>query len=198
MAQPIVTIRDRLGVYMRDRYMAEIGYARHWAEAQTGVVKMQQFNIPATFMARVREQDFAINDLHAWPEISIAKVFEYGMQQIFNDAAASAKDKAEALALAQKKLDNLRNGVLRASPVRESDPIKAEAMRISTAQVEDALKAAGHKLKDIGAAQIRELAKANFEKNGATIMPVAEANVTGTKALAVTVDLSGLKPTESE
>jgi galactose-1-phosphate uridylyltransferase len=44
---------------------------------------------------------------------------------------ASAKTDAEAEGAAQKRLDNLMNGTLRASPVREGNPVRARAMELA-------------------------------------------------------------------
>lgn len=91
----------------------------------------QQMDVPAQFTAKVRGVDFPLTDIQSWPVQSLNKVLEYGLQRIFNDSAASAKTDAEAVQLANKRLDNLRSGVLRASGNRIGDPIKRRAMELA-------------------------------------------------------------------
>jgi hypothetical protein len=149
-----------------------------------------QYQIPAEMTAAVRKQSVTVA-IADWPLASIEKIFAYGFQQLLNDAAAPAKDESEIMPLVQKRIDNLANGVLRASPNRESDPVKAEAIRIATGMVEKALKAKGLKVKDVGATKVRELAKELIAKNE-SITATAQANVTATKDLSIDVDLEGL------
>lgn len=60
----------------------------------------------------------------------LAHVFNYGLKQILNDAAAGGKTEDEKLGLFNKRLETLYSGSLRAA--RESDPVAKEAKRIAT------------------------------------------------------------------
>lgn len=60
----------------------------------------------------------------------LAHVFQYGLKQVLNDAAAGGKTTDEKVALFNKKLEALYEGTLRAA--RESDPVAREARRIAT------------------------------------------------------------------
>lgn len=152
---------------------------------------MAQFQVPASFEARVRKQPFTVTGIESWPVDSLAKVFQYGLQQLMNDAAASAETDAEAIELATKRANNLRDGILRASAIREGDPIRAEAIRIATAKIEKAIKASGRKVKDYASADIRKNALALLEKDP-TILAAAKVAVEAAAGLSVTVDLSDL------
>jgi hypothetical protein len=126
-------------------------------------------------------------------------VWAYGLRQILNDAAASAKNADEAKGMADKRFANLLAGTLRASSGRESDPVKAEALRLATAIVHKALRAKGFKIADVKPAQVRELALAKIEKDP-DIMALAKANVEQAKALSVDADdiLGDFVPTPAE
>lgn len=100
----------------------------------------QQMAVPASFTAKVRGVDFPLSDIQAWPAQSLAKVFEYGLQRIFNDSAASAKTDDEAVQLATKRLDNLKAGVIRAAGNRIGDPVKRRAMELAVNAVQRAPK----------------------------------------------------------
>lgn len=121
------------------------------------------------------------------PAHVVDHVWAYGLRQILNDAAASAKTKDEALGMAQKRYDNLLAGTLRAATGRESDPVRAEAIRIASDKVKKALVAKGHKLADVKASQIRELAIGLVAKDPA-ITETAKANVEAAKALVIDAD----------
>lgn len=99
----------------------------------------------------------------------ITHVFNYGLKQMLNDAAASGKTDDEKVGLFTKKLEAMYEGTLRAA--RESDPIAAEARRIATDFVKrktdhkagsDAFKAAVAKA--MADEKVRALAAQNVER----------------------------------
>lgn len=152
-----------------------------------------QITVPASFLAKVRGVEFAVEP-QTLPEASLDRIFAYGLQRILNDACAGAKDDDEAKASAQAKWDNLVNGVLRASPNREGDPVKAEAKRIALGHVTKAknfiawLQANGLKQSDKDAkAKASELATALAARED--ILAQAKANVEGAKALEIEIDI---------
>lgn len=69
------------------------------------------------------------------PQLSLNHIFAYGLRQILNDAMASAESESEAQGMVQKRLDNLLAGTLRASPVREGDPVRKRALELATQAV---------------------------------------------------------------
>jgi hypothetical protein len=149
--------------------------------------------IPAAFTANVRGQAFKVEGLHDMPEASIAKIFEYGLQRIFNDAAAGAKqgDKEEALALAQKKLDNLRAGIIRATGDRSGDPVRKRALELATAVIKVNPKviawaqASGLKMGDKAVvAKVAELARDAVEKDENQFIVQAKKDVEAASALS--------------
>lgn len=149
---------------------------------------MTTIEFPNEFTAQVRGQDFKITDMDKWPEVSRAKVIAYGLQRLFNDSAAGAKNGAEALELAGKRLDAMAKGVMRASVGRTGDPVKAEALSIATKLVVDAMRKAGFKGKDLQGETVRAKAVALIEKNPA-ITATAKANVEARAGLDITVEL---------
>lgn len=117
-------------------------------------------------------------------------VFNYGLRQIINDAMAPEKDDDKKVALADKRIENLINGTLRASPVREGDPVRKRAMELAETRIKGNkayiawLQASGLKLSDKDAvAKLRELAKAAIEKDGNPFMAQAKIDVEAAKAL---------------
>ena len=89
-----------------------------------------KFAMADQFQASVRKQplNVTVADL---PEAAVRKVFEYGLQRILNDSSASAKTPAEAIQLAQKRLDSLVAGEIRQSRAGGGDPVAREAMRLA-------------------------------------------------------------------
>ena len=145
-------------------------------------------NMPDAFIAKVAKRDFAVGDVADWPQVSKDKVFAYGLQRIFNDAGAGGKSADESVALATKRLTNLQGGVLRASPVREGDPVKREAFKLATAKVFDAIKSAGKKLAEYKTSEIRTLAERYLEKFPNTF-EIARANVELASEMSVDIDI---------
>ena len=162
---------------------------------------MSKFEIftETTFTAKVRGVAFPVS-LDKLPVAGLAKIFEYGVQRILNDAAASAKTDAEATALAQKRWDNLCNGVIRATPQREGNPVRARAIELASARVRVNPKfiawLAEAKLKPsdkAAVAKVRELAIAAVEKPDNAFMVQAAIDVAAAKALTLDdFDLEGL------
>lgn len=102
----------------------------------------------------------------------ITHIFNYGLKQMLNDAAASGKTDDEKVGLFTKKLEAMYEGTLRAA--RESDPIAAEARRIAA----DWLKRKGVKPSDDG--YKAALAKASADDK---VRALAVQNVERAKAL---------------
>lgn len=165
-------------------------------EIQTVQVRVNKANESWTFNPGHIDEDAAAR--------VIQYVWEYGVRQILNDAAASAKTEGEAFGLVQKRFENLLSGTIRASGGRESDPVRAEAIRIASDKVKSALKKAGYKLADIDAKLIRARALELISKDPA-ITQLAKENVEAKAALSVDVsdilegfDLGGMPIHEDE
>ena len=144
-----------------------------------------QFEVPASVTVSVRKVARVIEGIDQWPEVSLAKIFQYGIQQLSNDAVASAENDEEIEALFQKRIDNLAAGILRASPVFSSDPVAKEATRIAREKVLAALKAKGIPAKG---QPIADLAAKLIAKNPA-IMAQAKANVEAVGNLDIIVEV---------
>ena len=82
--------------------------------------------------------DVNFNDLA--PHV-IQYIVSYGIKQVLNDAGSAAKSDSEKVAMAEKKMDTLLRGEIRAQ--RESDPIAARAKQIAIKAVTKAMKAKG-------------------------------------------------------
>lgn len=150
---------------------------------------ISQISVPANFTAKVRGQDFPVLP-QTISAIGLAKIFEYGLQRIFNDAAASAKTDAEAVELANKRLDNLTAGIIRAAGVRQGDPVKRRALELA----ESAVKAnanfqawvakTGLKISDKAVvAKLRELAANAVAVEGNQFTAQAKIDVEAAKGL---------------
>lgn len=75
-------------------------------------------------------------------------VFGYGLKQVLNDAGSAGKTPEEKLGMAQKKLDALLRGEVRA--VREGvDEVTSEARKIAEGLIKATLRAKGRKIGDI-------------------------------------------------
>lgn len=144
-----------------------------------------QIEVSNEMTALVRKTHKFTVDISGWPEASLTKVFAYGFQQLLNDAAAPAKADAEVDGFVQKRIDNLANGVLRASPIRAGDPVAREAARIAREMVLAALKKKGVSAKG---QPIADLVEKLIAKNPA-ILAQAKANVAAVADLDVDVEL---------
>lgn len=139
--------------------------------------------------------DVAVDVTKFSPEV-LAHVFTYGLKQILNDTRSAEKDSDKAMALVEKKLAALYEGKVRAAGERETDPVKAEARKIATAQITAALKAKGLKKEQLAEGKFAELVKAQAAKEA--VMTVARANVEAAKALDVEDDLlAGIEEEEA-
>ena len=135
-------------------------------------------------------------DCSAMPMASRVHVWNYGLRQILNDAMASAKNDDEALAFAQKRLDNLMSGTLRASGGgSKGNPVRKRAQEIAEGKIAlnakfiawvEAVKAAeSDPLKVLGAKakKLRELAVKAIEVEGNAYMAQAKIDVENAASL---------------
>jgi hypothetical protein len=106
-------------------------------------------------------------DFDALPQSARDHIAYIGFRNVLMDCHASITKEsnpddfvAVATAMAQKKLAALMSGEVRVSNGRESDPVRAEALRSASAVIVTALKAAGtiKKIADIDAKLLREKA----------------------------------------
>lgn len=116
-------------------------------------------------------------------ESVMAHVVYIGLRNILMDShAAITKEsdgdnmQANAEAAAMKKLDAMYNGEIRVAGTREGDPVRAEAIRLGTADVTAAYRAKGIKPDP---KKVRELVVANVGR----WMEKAAARVAEAKAL---------------
>ena len=146
-------------------------------------------HIPDTMTARVRKVAVQ-RTMTSLPQIALQAIFAYGFQRINNDAGAVGKNESDdaAVAKSDKRWNSLAAGILRASPIREGDPVRAAAVKIATAKVNAAAKAKGLKPT---AADVRKMALALIEKDE-SIMAVAKSNVAAVAGLDTEVDLDDL------
>ena len=110
-----------------------------------------------------------------------AYVWDYGITQILNDAGSAAKTASEKIAMAEKKLAALMAGDLRAA--RETDPIRAEALRL-------AIESVGRRpdMKAASAKAVREKALTYLE----VFIPRAKQNIAEQAALDAMLDAATL------
>lgn len=148
--------------------------------------------VPASFTAKIHGEAFVMEALRDLPEASLRKIFEYGAQRIMNDASASGKTDAERMELANKRWDNLRSGILRASVSRTGDPVKRRALELAEARIKVApkflawLSEAKLKLTDKAAVkQIRDLAEIQVTKEGNPFTAQAKIDVEAAKGLTI-------------
>lgn len=150
-------------------------------------------NVPATITTTVAKSSFTADGIDALDPSVLSYIFEYGLRQILNDAGSQFKTPEDKIAAAVKKLETLRSGVIRMKTTRESDPIKAEAIRIATEMVEAAIKAAAvtgkcPALKEWKASDVRVRVNALITANPA-IRETAESNVAAKQAIgAIEID----------
>lgn len=135
-------------------------------------------------------------DFTKMPQASLEHVFAYGIRQILNDAMASAKTDAEAEAGARKRLDNLMSGTLRASPVREGNPVRQRAMELALAKVikhpkfVEWCQKSGIKVSHKDAiAEARRQAKVAVDKPDNAFMAQAAKDVEASQGLDIDIEL---------
>lgn len=152
-----------------------------------------QTQITGAFAVQLKKAEATVTvDFDKMPQASKDHVVAYGIRQILNDAMASAKTKAEAEGMWAKRLDNLMNGTLRASPQREGNPVRARAMELAIAKVIKSAKfiewaqKEGIKVSDKRAqSAARDNAKRLIEAEGNPFIAQAEIDVAAAKALEV-------------
>ena len=120
----------------------------------------------------------------------LAHIFSYGLRQILNDAMASGKTEAEKQALAEKRLANLVSGTLRASPIREGNPVRRRAIELASAAVVAnptfiawAAKASLKVTSKDAVAKARAIAVEAVDKPGNKFTAQAELDVAAAKAI---------------
>jgi hypothetical protein len=128
-------------------------------------------------------------------EVKLA-IVEKGLAAFLNGATAKETTKTtpdeavraeNAMALANKKLDALKRGELKAARAKSdgkvSGVVMTEARRLAKNIVKAGIKAAGHKISDYEAKAITEAANAYIEEHP-EIVQQAQASVEAAKALA--------------
>lgn len=133
-------------------------------------------------------------------------IVEQGLSKVLNAATAKeTKDKtpdnatreANAMALAAKRLDGLKEGktgTKKSSDSKVPGKVMTEARRLAKQIVKQAIKAGGGKVSDYTAAQITEAANLYITQHQ-EIIQKAEANIKAADDLAgvAAADISGLK-----
>lgn len=152
-------------------------------------------NLDPSFAPNVTGSPFAV-DWSKLPQAALDKIFTYGAQRLFNDAAASAKGDARVgHALAQKRLDALYEGIVRASGTRGGDPIRRRALEIAESRIRVAPKfiswcqAQGFKISDKRAVSaMRAKAQELISGEGNPILAQAKLDVEASKELGVDIE----------
>lgn len=131
-------------------------------------------------------------DFEKMPQASLDHIFAYGIRQILNDAMASAKTEAEGEASANKRLDNLMSGTLRASPTREGNPVRKRALELAEGKLVKHpafiawAQANGYKVTSKEAAkELRRQATVNIDREGNNFMVQAAKDVAEAAKLEV-------------
>lgn len=157
--------------------------------------------IADSFEAFVRGQSFKVTGVTSLPEASLQKVWEYGLQRILNDSAASCEgDNEKAIELAQKRWDNLIDGTLRASGGKSGNPITKRAGELAESAIKAnaafkawAAKVEGDKEAVAKAvrAKLAELVKAEIAKGDeSAFVKQAKIDVEAAKGLgAIEIDI---------
>ncbi len=131
------------------------------------------------------EKTIEPNDL---PAAALAHVVMIGLRNVLMDSHASVtteeypdanERKSVAEAMVDKKLAALMAGDVRVQSTREGDPVRAEAIRMATAQIRALIHKAGKRVSDYKPADIR--AKA-VERVTPELLATAKARVEQLKA----------------
>jgi hypothetical protein len=101
------------------------------------------------------------------------------------DKADGGDVQAMSRAVAEKKLAALVAGELRTTSARETDPVRAEAIKLAVGAIERKIRAAGKKVSDYDRKDIREKALSILDK----FMAQARKNVEAAKAIEVDIDI---------
>jgi hypothetical protein len=135
-------------------------------------------------------------DFASMPQAAIDHILYIGARNVLMDSHASITKEsnpndlvAAATAMAQKKLDALMRGEVRVQSTREGDPVRAEAIRMATAQITAIIKKAGKKVSDYKRADIR--AKA-VERVTPELLAMAAERVAQLKTVATPESLADL------
>jgi hypothetical protein len=124
-------------------------------------------------------------------------VIRIGLRNILMDSHAGISTdetdyQAKARAIVEKKLEAMYNGEVRVAGTREGDPVRAEAMRLALAKVDQYLRAKGTKPSKVDAKVKREAAQKLLAKDP-SIMELARTRVEQAKsAIADDADLTEL------
>lgn len=141
-------------------------------------------------------------DHAALPQNALDHVIMIGLRNVLMDSHASitadeypdaGEREAAARAMIDKKLAALMSGEVRVSGSRESDPVRAEALRSASAVIVTALKKAGKikKTADVDSKLLREKA-AELVASKPEFMATAQATVAARKAATVELGDIGL------
>lgn len=108
-----------------------------------------------------------------------------------------AQRKANAMALASKKLDAMKEGKLRVTKAKDSKvpvAVRAEALRMAKTFVKAAIKAGGNKISDYTAKAITEAAEGYLAEHAELFeTATAKVNAEAELAKAANVSIAGLK-----
>jgi hypothetical protein len=136
------------------------------------------------------EMDVDITKLGLPPEGALSPVATHlvylGLRNALMDSHAGVSDADKAREAAERKLARFYDGEVRATAVREADPVRAEAMRMATKAVEAAYVKKGVKRKDFDRKVITADARANVEK----FMATANKNLKAAKAVNIEVEIA--------
>jgi hypothetical protein len=101
------------------------------------------------------------------------------------DGDAEFRARALSRAVAEKKLAALVAGELRTTSARETDPVRAEAVKLAVGAIERKIRAAGKKVSDYDRKDIRDKALSILDK----FMDQARKNVEAAKAIEVEIEI---------
>ena len=95
-------------------------------------------------------------------------VIYMGLRNILMDSHASIKKddddcRTKSMAIVNKKLDALYQGIIRISPEPSSDAVEGEARRLCMTQINKSFKEAGRKLSSVTTDEMAEAVEANWE-----------------------------------
>lgn len=167
---------------------------------------MTTFNIKVTKAKQALEV--------VWEELPDAiklRIIEEGLGKLLNAATAKVTAKSsespesmasQALGLAQKKLDSLKKGELRAKVSRDgkvSGVVMTEARRLAKNIIKQQIKAANKKILDYEAKAITEAANV-YLTNHPELVAAAQASIDAAKGLATQagVDVSAIPVSEAK
>lgn len=130
-------------------------------------------------------------DVATLPQAALDHAIYIGLRNVLMDSHASVttdeypddtERKSVAESMVDKKLAALMSGEVRVQSTREGDPVRAEAIRMATAQITAVIKKAGKKVSDYKSADIR--AKA-VERVTPELLALAKKRVDENRAVDV-------------